>query len=81
MTKEYPRWQKDLIRKILKVRRVVVISGPRQSGKTTLAKQVATKKDIFRTLDNDALLKVALSDPLGFVRHVKGTLIVDKNRH
>ena len=78
MTKEYPRWQKDSIRKILKVRRVVVISGPRQSGKTTLAKQVATKKDIFRTLDDDALLKVALSDPLGFVRHVKGTLIVDE---
>ena len=71
MAKEYPRWQKDSIRKILKVRRVVVISGPRQSGKTTLTKQVAIKKDTFRTLDSDALLKVALNDPLGFVRHAK----------
>jgi len=78
MAKEYSRWQKDLVRKILKVRRVVVISGPRQSGKTTLARQVATKKDVFRTLDSDALLKVALSDPHGFVRHAKGTLIIDE---
>ena len=78
MAKEYPRWQKDSIKKILKVRRVVVISGPRQSGKTTLVKQMATKQDIFRTLDNDALLKVALSDPLGFVRHAKGMLIIDE---
>ncbi|MDR0310813.1 MAG: ATP-binding protein [Acidobacteriota bacterium] len=78
MAKEYARWQKDLIRKTLKARRVVVISGPRQSGKTTLAKQVATKKDVFRTLDNDALLRVALSDPSGFVRHAEGTMIIDE---
>ena len=79
MAKEYPRWQKDLIRKILKVRRVVVVSGPRQSGKTTLVKQVAARNDIFRTLDNDDFLKVALSDPTGFVRHnTKGTMILDE---
>ena len=36
--KQYPRWQKTTLQKALKTRRVLLLSGPRQCGKTTLAK-------------------------------------------
>ena len=38
MTKLFARWQLKRIQEVLKTRRVVVISGPRQGVKTTLAK-------------------------------------------
>jgi predicted AAA+ superfamily ATPase len=57
---------------------VVVISGPRQSGKTTLSRQAATKNDTFITFDDPILLAAALDDPKGFVNHPKGTLILDE---
>jgi predicted AAA+ superfamily ATPase len=57
---------------------VVVISGPRQSGKTTLARHVSAKNDSFITLDDEVILTAALDDPLGFVRHAKGTMIIDE---
>jgi predicted AAA+ superfamily ATPase len=75
--KVYERWQKDTVKKALKTARVVVISGPRQSGKTTLTKQVFRKNGIFRTLDDTDLLAAAESDPMGFLRH-KGTMIIDE---
>jgi predicted AAA+ superfamily ATPase len=57
---------------------VVVVAGPRQSGKTTLAKQLMTKNDNFRTMDDEILLKAAISGPLDFVKHSQGTLIIDE---
>ena len=76
--KIFARWQARTIKEALKIWRVVVISGPRQSGKTTLARQVTTKNDTLITLDDPALLAAALSDPNGFVHHPKGTLILDE---
>ena len=78
MTKIFIRFQEKQIRELLKSRRVVVISGARQSGKTTLARMVAAKQDTFLSLDNEDVLATALSDPMGFVRHKKGTLIIDE---
>ena len=76
--KHYSRWQKRIIQNRLKSRRVVVISGSRQCGKTTLAKHVVGKKDIFRTLDDDNMLSMAKDNPLDFVKHSQGTLIIDE---
>ena len=76
--KNYPRWQNDAVKKRLKSRRVVVIAGSRQCGKTTLAKLVMGKNDAFRTLDDEVLLKMATSSPLDFVKHSQGTLIIDE---
>jgi len=76
--KIFTRWQKKITKEALKTWRVVVISGPRQSGKTTLARQIAAKNDTFITLDDSVLLTAALSDPNGFVKHPKGTLILDE---
>ncbi|MDR1515484.1 MAG: ATP-binding protein [Synergistaceae bacterium] len=70
--KIYPRWQANTITQALKTRRVVMVSGPRQCGKTTLVKQMVQSNDTFLTLDDDALLKTASSDPLGFAKHHRG---------
>lgn len=78
MATEYPRWQKTGISQALKTRRVVILSGPRQSGKTTLVKQLQEQDSLFRTLDDTQMLKVALEDPTGFVKSPTGTMIIDE---
>lgn len=79
MTALYPRWQKGIVISALKSRRVLLLNGPRQCGKTTLAKQlVASTNADYRTLDDLALRELAENDPQGFVKHGKGTLIIDE---
>jgi len=75
---EYKRWQTENIREALKNRRVVVISGARQTGKTTLSKQVIEKTGDYRTLDDTDMLNYALSDPKGFVNNKAGTMVIDE---
>jgi predicted AAA+ superfamily ATPase len=74
----YHRWQSKNIEDALKTRRVIVLSGPRQCGKTTLAKEYAKGKNIYRTLDDLALLESARMDPHGFVHHDDNLLIIDE---
>ena len=74
----YPRWQKHSISKGIKTRRVLLLNGARQCGKTTLAKQLATKGTLYRTLDNLALRQLAENDPHGFVEHTHTMLIIDE---
>jgi hypothetical protein len=66
---EIPRWQAEGIKNALKNRRVVVVTGGRQTGKTTLLNQVLEKDSIFVSLDDDTLLKAAKDDPKGFIKH------------
>ena len=75
---DYPRWLTANIKDALKIRRVVVISGARQSGKTTLAKQASDSNSIFRPLDVEAVYKAAVDDPTGFVKNDSGTMIIDE---
>ncbi len=75
---EYTRWVKSVVEKALKTRRVVIISGERQCGKTTLTSQVAPAGAIIRTLDDTSLLAAAKDDPAYFVKHDKGTMIIDE---
>ncbi len=74
----YPRWQEKGIRQALTSRRVLVLEGPRQCGKTTLAKALSAADSIYRTLDDVTLLDAALSDPHGFVRHGNQLMIIDE---
>ncbi|OGT67090.1 MAG: hypothetical protein A3J38_05370 [Gammaproteobacteria bacterium RIFCSPHIGHO2_12_FULL_45_9] len=78
MTKLYSRWQKKIIEKAIKTRRVLLLSGARQCGKTTLAKQLATSDTIYRTLDDLAIRRLAEADPRGFVKHESNMLIIDE---
>ena len=79
MEQEYIRWQVESTRKALKNRRVVAISGARQTGKTTLTSQAVTDDGIFRSLDNAALLRAANDDPNEFVKNpASGTMVIDE---
>ncbi len=54
---------------------IVVIQGPRQCGKTTLARQVP---GTFLSLDDDVALEQATLNPAGFVKGHPGCLIIDE---
>lgn len=59
--------------------RVVTINGARQAGKSTLARQLATRSpgSEVRLLDDPATLQAATDDPSGFVEH-DGLLVIDE---
>lgn len=49
--------------------RVVVVTGPRQAGKTTLVRRVLDGDGSFSRLDDEATLQAALADPDRFASH------------
>jgi predicted AAA+ superfamily ATPase len=72
----YPRFVTPRIEEALTDTPVVLISGPHQSGKTTLARQVAAGRT-FLTLDNEPTLRAAQDDPVGLVRSYD-TMVIDE---
>lgn len=60
--------------------RVVLLAGPRQAGKTTLARQLADKGRRYLTLDDATTLAAARSDPTGFVRGLDRATIDEVQR-
>jgi predicted AAA+ superfamily ATPase len=51
--------------------RIVAINGPRQSGKTTLQKKIAEKKNMkYYTFDDIDIFNTATSDPKGFIEYI-----------
>ena len=58
---------------------VVLLQGPRQCGKTTLARQVAEPLGFgYLSLDDDNLVRAAKADPLGFVMDLPPKVILDE---
>jgi len=78
MSEMYPRWMAKYLKNALENRRVVIVSGARQTGKTTLTQQIQAPSFEFRTLDDTDLLDLALSDPKGFVKTSAETLVIDE---
>ena len=81
MHQGFRRWQEDPIRAGLLHSRVLLLEGPRQCGKTTLAKRISESQDvrgIYRTLDDLTLLNAALDDPHGFVAHGDELMVIDE---
>lgn len=76
----YPRWQQRNLERTLATRRVVMLTGPRQCGKTTLARMLDSEHTEYRTLDDTAVRQAAEKDPHLFVDFAagKGTLIIDE---
>lgn len=71
-----PRHAESRVRVALEDTRVVAIVGPRQSGKTTLARKIAlTDKRTFRTLDDEQTRAFASDDPVGFMRGLERAVI------
>ena len=59
--------------------RVVMLHGARQSGKTTLAKQVAAERQgSYVSLDDDAVLAAALDDPVSFLAAGASPRVIDE---
>ena len=78
MTPHHARWQLRKINESLKIRRVLLLSGSRQCGKTTLAKDIAIPPHLYRTLDDITLLETARIDPHGFVKHADNLMVIDE---
>lgn len=78
MSQFYTRWQRVIIEQAMKTRRVLLLSGARQCGKTTLAKALASDETTYRTLDDLAVRQIAETDPHGFVKHTGKTLMIDE---
>lgn len=63
----------------VKSRRVTVVTGPRQSGKTTLVRDRVEEGDgVMLNLDEDGVLMAAIDDPVGFVSLNGRPLIIDE---
>ncbi|HCC84098.1 MAG TPA: AAA family ATPase, partial [Candidatus Pacebacteria bacterium] len=56
---------------------VIVVSGPRQSGKTTLIKKIFPDYQYFN-LENPETLGIVESDPAGFVNANTQRIIIDE---
>ncbi|TKW65078.1 ATP-binding protein [Paracoccus aerodenitrificans] len=76
----YPRFARSRIEEALADTRVVLIAGPRQSGKTTLATDLAAEKVPFLTLDDATVLRSATDDPVGFIRGLDRAVIDEIQR-
>ncbi len=76
----YPRGIRLLLAETVRARRVTILTGPRQSGKTTLAEHFLKEfgRGTLRRLDNPALLEAATADPVGFVATGERPLVIDE---
>ena len=76
----YPRFIERRLKESLLDTRVVLLSGPRQSGKTTLAEKVAADNMPFLTLDDETTLDTARQDPVGFIQGLDRAVIDEIQR-
>lgn len=76
----YPRFAADRIRSAFTDTPIVTLVGPRQSGKTTLARDLLGDSRSYFTLDDETTLAAARSDPAGFVRGLDRA-IIDEVQH
>jgi len=74
-----PRFVETRLVEALEDSPAVLIHGPRQSGKTTLAQMVGKKRGYrYFNLDDDVLRGAAEEDPMGFVGDLPSRTILDE---
>jgi uncharacterized protein len=76
----FPRFSAELVTTALKDTPVVMVTGPRQCGKTTLVRDLVAGNREFITMDDDTVLAAARSDPTGLVRALDRTTIDEVQR-
>jgi predicted AAA+ superfamily ATPase len=76
----YPRFIEPRVRIALADTRVVLLVGPRQAGKTTLAKKLSGDGRVFLTFDDPTTLDAARRDPVGFIRGLDRAVIDEVQR-
>ncbi|EJN05979.1 ATP-binding protein [Phyllobacterium sp. YR531] len=76
----YPRFVEQRINDATLDTRVVLVTGPRQAGKTTLVRKMAHAEMDYYTLDNATTLEAARRDPVGFIRGMDRAIIDEIQR-
>lgn len=74
----FPRTLEKTIKKAVKTFPAIVVTGPRQSGKTTLLKALFEKTHKFISLENPDVRIRAKEDPIGFLNQYKCPIILDE---
>jgi predicted AAA+ superfamily ATPase len=75
----YPRYLAPRLREALADTPAVLIHGPRQSGKTTLARTVGEPRGYrYVSFDEETAIAAAKNDPVGFVRSLPPRTILDE---
>lgn len=75
----YPRFAESALVEALADTPVVLIHGPRQCGKTTLAQAVGQARDYrYFSLDDEVTLSAVAADPIGFVGSLPERVILDE---
>lgn len=75
----YPRYAEARLTEALSDSPVVLVDGPRQCGKTTLARQVGERAGYaYLSFDERATLEAATDDPVGFVADLPERVILDE---
>ena len=73
------RWHESTLEHALETRRVIVVSGARQCGKSTLLEMAFGGRAEIRSLDSKTLRDSALMDPQTFVRNdTEAPLVIDE---
>lgn len=72
------RHAEDLVKQMVSMFKVVLITGPRQVGKTTLLRHILGDGYTYITLDDINDLEVAKSDPKLFFLNNPGKIIIDE---
>ncbi len=73
----YKRHLEGFLKKTSHQYPIVTIIGPRQSGKSTLARKLFSSYS-YTNLENPEDRELALEDPKGFFRRFQGNLIIDE---
>lgn len=76
----YPRWIGPRLAEAMADTPAVLLAGPRQTGKTTLARQVAAAGLRYLTLDDQLTLMSAREDPVGMIRSLDCAVIDEIQR-
>ena len=78
-TSLYPRYAEPRLIEALADSPVVLIHGPRQAGKTTLAQMVGEpRRYTYVSFDDDVARGAAEADPIGFVADSPERAILDE---
>lgn len=77
----YERLSKITIENVNDTFKVLLLTGPRQTGKTTLLKSMIPENMNYVTLDDETLRKQAKEDPKLFLEIYKAPLLIDEAQY